>query len=196
MGAFPCLCLKNPCDKVPFLCLEVLCCTICAVTSNRAYIQRTKGVMNDRCDDCLIWCTCICQWVLCILEILGQPVDPSLENAVDCFYCQTHSTRTSAAPPQPAQRSPSDRPPLFSLLCRRRLALLDTDAGASRPQAALTAGLLLSSLCAQIVVGCMLTQQDLEIDADQPAPQPQVMGQVVNPMGNPAGVKQAGPTPI
>ena len=45
----------NPCDKVPFLCCEVAFCTICAITANRAYIQRTKGVMNDRCDDCLIW---------------------------------------------------------------------------------------------------------------------------------------------
>jgi len=123
MGSFPCLCLADPCDKVPFLCCEVCLCTICAVTANRAYIQRTKGVMNDRCDNCLIWTTCICQWLICILQILGQPVDPSLENAVDCFY--------------------------------------------------------------YIVVGCMLTQQDLEIDADQPAPQPQVMGNVVNPQGYP-----------
>ena len=41
----------------------------------------------------------------------------------------------------------------------------------------------------------MLTQQELEIDADQPAPQPQVMGGVVNPMGNPTqgGVEMGGP---
>ena len=50
MGAFPCLCLKSPCDKVPFLCCEVALCTICAITANRAYIQRTKGVQNDACD--------------------------------------------------------------------------------------------------------------------------------------------------
>ena len=55
MGAFPCCCLRNPCDKVPFLCCEVFLCTICAITSNRAYIQRTKGVQNDQCDNCLIW---------------------------------------------------------------------------------------------------------------------------------------------
>ena len=125
MGAFPCLCLKNPCDKVPWLCCEVLCCTICAITANRAYIQRTKGVMNDQCDNCLMyralahtrtemlcshpdishslyctalpyplhsWCTCICQWALCILQVMGQPVDPSLENAIDCFYYSQRSS--------------------------------------------------------------------------------------------------------
>jgi len=123
MGMFPCLCLKNPCDRVPWLCCEACCFTICAVTANRVYIQRTKGVMNDGCDNCLIWCTCICQWVLCILECLGQPVDPTLENIVDCFY--------------------------------------------------------------YIVVGCMLTQQEIEINADVPAPQPQIMGNTVNPTGAP-----------
>ena len=123
MGGFPCLCLRNPCDKVPWLCVEVCCCTICAVTANRAYIQRTKGVMNDACDDCLIWATCVCQWALCILECLNYPVDPSCENIIDCFY--------------------------------------------------------------YIVVGCMITQQDIEINADMPGPQPQVMGAVVNPQGNP-----------
>jgi len=46
--------------------------------------------------------------------MMGQPVDPAFENAVDCFY--------------------------------------------------------------YIVVGCMLTQQDLEIDPDMPAPQAQSMG--------------------
>ena len=164
MGAFPCCCLKNPCDKIPFLCCEVCLCTICAITANRSYIQRTKGVQNDACDNCLIWsashsrtqhlvvptaapasqvtfasvhsphsvpapspihfhrATCICQWALCILQCLGQPVDPSLENAIDCFY--------------------------------------------------------------YIVIGCMLTQQDIEINADIPAPQPQVMGGVINPQGN------------
>ena len=29
----------------------------------------------------------------------------------------------------------------------------------------------------------MFTQQDIEIDADIPAPQPQVMGAVINPQG-------------
>jgi len=132
MGAFPCLCLKNPCDKIPFLCLEVACCTICAVTANRAYIQRTKGVVNDRCDNCLIWMTCICQWLICCLQMMGQPVDPSFENAVDCFY--------------------------------------------------------------YIVVGCMLTQQDLEIDPDQPGPAAQTMTATGQPTLPPqAGLAQPVP---
>jgi len=57
---------------------------------------------------------------------MGQPVDPSFENAVDCFY--------------------------------------------------------------YIVVGCMLTQQDLEIDPDQPGPAAQTM----NATGQPTLPPQAG----
>jgi len=129
MGAFPCLCLKNPCERIPWLCLEVICCTPCSVTANRAYIQRTKGVMNDNCDNCLIWCTCICQWVICCMQMVGAPVDPTLENAVDCFY--------------------------------------------------------------YIVIGCMLTQQDIEIDADHPAPSAQTMGAAtVVPPPQPGGMAQ------
>ena len=45
----------------------------------------------------------------------------------------------------------------------------------------------------------MLTQQDLEIDADIPAPQPQVMGGVINPQGtsvvNAPGTAPGGGTP-
>ena len=72
------------------------------------------------------------------MQCLGQPVDPSLENAVDCFY--------------------------------------------------------------YIVIGCMLTQQDIEIDADIPAPQPQVMGAVINPQGTsvvnaPGTAPGSGPVP-
>jgi len=120
MGAFPCLCLGDACDPVPWLCCEVVFCTICAVTANRAYIQRSKQVQNDACDDCLIWCLCICQFVICCLEMLGQPVDPALENAVDCFY--------------------------------------------------------------YIVIGCMLTQQDIEINPNFQPPPTQTMMQQQQPM--------------
>jgi len=110
MGNFPFLCLANPCDKVPWLCCEVLCCTVCAVTANRAYIQRTKGVMNSGCDDCLIWTTCICQWTVCLCDTFGYQCPPAIENAVDCFY--------------------------------------------------------------YLVIGCMLTQQEIEIDENFTAPPP------------------------
>jgi len=113
MGQMPICCLKDPCEKVPWLCVEVSLCTICAITANRAYIQRTKGVMNSTCDNLLIWLTCACQFCICVLQLMGQPVDPAIENAIDCFY--------------------------------------------------------------YIVIGCLLTQQDLEIDPTVPAPAPQTM---------------------
>jgi len=113
MGTCPVCCLAEPCEKVPCLCIEVCCCLICSVTANRTYIQRTKGIMNDPCDNCIIMTLCICQWAICIAQIVGIRVDPSVENAVDLFY--------------------------------------------------------------HIVIGCMLTQQDIEINPDKPGPAPAVM---------------------
>ncbi len=85
MRAFPFCCLANPCPQ-ECLCLEVVCCTTCAVTANRGYIQGSKQLVNSPCDDCLIWLTCLCQCAICIAEIAGYQVDPSIKNAVDCFF--------------------------------------------------------------------------------------------------------------
>ena len=84
-------------------------------------------------------------------------MDPSLENAIDCFYYIVIG--------HPIVPQPLTTPHSHQLVdCPSHLRL----------------GAALTSIS---IIGCMLTQQDIEIDADIPAPQPQVMGAVINPQG-------------
>ena len=86
LGMWQVCCLKDPCPPC-CLCLEVFCCPFCAVSANRYAIQDHLQVKNSCCDTAIIWCTFCCQCLICILQLLGEDVDDSLQNAADLLSC-------------------------------------------------------------------------------------------------------------
>jgi len=85
-GGYFCCCETPECPKIPFLCCEACCCTWTAVMVNRYMIRDMYNLQLDPCDECLLYCACICSWLVCILQILGVISDDGLvEQLVDCF---------------------------------------------------------------------------------------------------------------
>jgi len=65
--------------------LEACCCTGWAISGNRFLIQTRFDRQNTACDDCLLWATCLAQWLVCILQCAGVDVPDEIENCVDCL---------------------------------------------------------------------------------------------------------------
>lgn len=82
-GMYPCGPLGQPCDEMPWLCLEACCCTGCAVGGNRWMLQSRFLKQNDACDDCIICCNSALACLACILQVAGA--DEELTDAVTCI---------------------------------------------------------------------------------------------------------------
>jgi len=85
-GLCPVLCLKSSCPR-PCLICEVCLCLSCAVSGNRMLVQNMYQKANTPCDNCILWCTCLTSWVLCILSICGVNIPPEANTLADCLYC-------------------------------------------------------------------------------------------------------------
>lgn len=73
----------NKCTKGNEHCcliLESLCCMGCAVHGNRWMVMQHFGLKNDCCDTFIIWLSCICSIIACLLQ------DENLENIADLIY--------------------------------------------------------------------------------------------------------------
>lgn len=62
------------------LCLESFCCLGCAIHANRFMVMQHYGLQNDCCDVFIMWLSCICSVIACLLG------DENLENLADLIY--------------------------------------------------------------------------------------------------------------
>jgi hypothetical protein len=67
--------------------VQSFCCLSFAVSANRARIQQQRGLINDCCDECILFTMCFCSCCLTIMNLFGMQIDPSVQNAVDLLYC-------------------------------------------------------------------------------------------------------------
>mmetsp|Transcript_67506 Transcript_67506/g.126095 ORF Transcript_67506/g.126095 Transcript_67506/m.126095 type:complete len:202 (+) Transcript_67506:96-701(+) len=96
-GGCPCCGLNKPCpDGMDTVCLaiEVCCCPVLAVTTNRYYIQTRFGRENSACDDCIITVTACLHCLSCIISIFAicfcpeiSDVAQFLDHIADCAQC-------------------------------------------------------------------------------------------------------------
>jgi len=83
---FPVCCLKDECPRSCVWC-EACCCLNIAIGVNRHILQDRYAIRNTPCDECILWCTCLTSWCLCIMRCCGYDVPPEVQNCVDCLYC-------------------------------------------------------------------------------------------------------------
>eukprot|EP00741_Cyanophora_paradoxa_P002767 tig00000630_g2687.t1 len=161
----------HSCTKsCPECCLacEVACCFSCAVSGNRLLIQGKYMLQNTPCDNCILWTSCICSWVACIVSIF---VDGSVAQLISCAadlqYCAVQACMQAQHGTELAVRE-GKRPPL------------------KQPVA-----VVMAPMVAQPAVAVPMGQP---VSMAPPPPQP-MYGQPAGypPAGYPAGYPPAGP---
>ena len=65
------------------LCLESFLCLGCAIHGNRWMVMQHYGLQNDYCDVFIMWLSCICSIIACLLQ------DENLEHLADIIYYMT-----------------------------------------------------------------------------------------------------------
>eukprot|EP01115_Flamella_aegyptia_P012757 TRINITY_DN64_c3_g1_i1.p1 TRINITY_DN64_c3_g1~~TRINITY_DN64_c3_g1_i1.p1 ORF type:complete len:174 (-),score=12.56 TRINITY_DN64_c3_g1_i1:15-536(-) len=83
-GGCHCFCGKA-CPEL-CLCLESIFCCWCAIFGNRFLIQSEYGIMNTKCENCLIWFMCILSWVRCIVSLFVN-IPFEIEVLCDLLFC-------------------------------------------------------------------------------------------------------------
>ena len=89
-GYAPCIpgrCGEQKCPSF-CLCVESCCCFTTSMYATRLTIQHDHGIMNSKCDECIICTTGVCGWLSCLCTICAAlSGNEGCRDAADCLAC-------------------------------------------------------------------------------------------------------------
>jgi len=81
-GQCPCCCTQKCDSDMPWLCLEMCCCTNMAILGNRFMLQTRFNIQNDPCDDTILGIVAVINLLAFIISICDG--DSDMSDAGDC----------------------------------------------------------------------------------------------------------------